>query len=103
LTAEKAVIVNTPRIAECFLNIECEYLWEQKSFENGHRFVVALKAVHICMDSGRYDQSKLGRYGKTGYVYGIYNSMNPDTGKWDWENEDGRDIGYPRYIGTLDE
>jgi len=103
LTAEKAVVVNAPRIAECFLNIECEYLWEQKSFENGRRLVVALKAVHICMDSDRYDQSKLGRYGKTGYVYGIYNSMNPDTGNWDWENEDGRDMGYPRYIGTLGE
>ena len=92
-TAEKAVAVNAPRIAECFLNIECEFLWEQQNFENSGRAVVAVKAVHVCMDSERYDQSKLGRYGKTGYVYNIYNSQNPDTGKWDWGNEDD-DEGY---------
>ncbi|MCL2704016.1 MAG: flavin reductase [Defluviitaleaceae bacterium] len=81
LTAEKAAAVNAPRIAECFLNIECEYLWEQQNFEHSSRVVVALKAVHICMDSERYDQGKLGRYGETGYMYNIYNARNPDTDK----------------------
>jgi len=79
LTVEKAVAVNAPRIAECFLNIECELLWEQQNFEHSNQTVVALKAVHICMDSDRYDQDKLGRYGKTGYMYGIYSARNPDT------------------------
>jgi len=74
LTAEPAVKVNAPRIKECFLNIECEFLWERKS-------VVAVKAVHICMDSDRYDQSKLGRYGKTGYLRQIDQPTNPETGE----------------------
>jgi hypothetical protein len=31
------------------------------------------------MDSDRYNESKLGRYGKKGYMYHIL--LNPDTGK----------------------
>jgi flavin reductase (DIM6/NTAB) family NADH-FMN oxidoreductase RutF len=86
LTAERAVKVNAPRIKECFLNIECEFLWEHDIFENigvyGYQDVtVALKAVSICMDSNRYDQGKLGRYGKTGYLYQIDNPTNPETGE----------------------
>jgi len=80
LTAEKAVTVNAPRIAECFLNIECEFLWAHQNFENSDNTVVALKAVHISMDSEYYNHDKLGRYGKTGYMYNINAPRNPDTG-----------------------
>ena len=86
LTAEKAVMVNAPRIKECFLNIECEFLWEHDISGNagffGHREVtVALKAVNISMDNDYFDQSKLGRYGKTGYLYQIDQPTNPQTGE----------------------
>ncbi|MCL2301111.1 MAG: flavin reductase [Firmicutes bacterium] len=74
LTAEPASKVNAPRIKECFLNIECKFLWE-------HKGLVAVKAVNICMDSGHYDQSRLGRYGKTGYLYQIDQATNPETGE----------------------
>jgi len=86
LTAERAAKVNAPRIRECFLNIECEYLWEHDLFDNPDFFgnqsaVIALKAVSICMDSAHYDQSKHGRYGETGYLYQIDNPTNPETGE----------------------
>lgn len=81
LTAEPAVSVNAPRIAECFLNIECEFLWEKEHFEGSRDVVIALKASHICMDSDRYDENKLGRYGKTGYLYNIHAVRNPETGE----------------------
>ena len=81
LTAEKALRVNAPRIKECFLNIECEYLWEHALFEGSHEVAVALKTVHICMDSEHYDQSKLGRYGEKGYIYQIDQPTNPETGE----------------------
>lgn len=80
LTTEKATSVNAPRIAECFLNIECEYLWEHELFPGSSSVAVALKAVRICMDSDHYDQNKLGRYGKTGYMYWINSPRNPETG-----------------------
>ncbi len=86
LTVEKAIVVNAPRIKECFLNMECEFLWEHDVFENPHFFgfqcaTVALKVVNISMDSDYYDQSKLGRYGKTGYLFQIDQPTNPETGE----------------------
>ena len=81
LTSEPAVSVNAPRIAECFLNIECELLWIKEQFEGSHDMVVALKATHICMDIDHYDERKLGRYGKSGYMYNINSPRNPETGE----------------------
>ncbi|MCL2700255.1 MAG: flavin reductase [Phycisphaerae bacterium] len=81
LTSEKAVKVNAPRIKECFLNIECEFLWEHELCKGSPDLTVALKAVHICMDSDRYDQHKLGRYGTTGYLYQIHCPTHPETGE----------------------
>ena len=81
LTAERALKVNAPRIKECFLNIECEFLWEHELFEGSHEVTIALRAVNICMDSDRYDQSRLGRYGKTGYLFHIHIPTNPETGE----------------------
>jgi len=81
LTAEPAVRVNAPRIAECFLNVECELLWEREHFPGSRDAAVALKAVHLCMDNAYYDERQLGRYGKTGYVYNIHSPRNPETGE----------------------
>ena len=81
LTAEKASKVNAPRIKECFLNIECEFLWEHELFAGCHEVAVALKAVNVCMDSDYYDQSKLGRYGKRGFLFQIDQPTNPETGE----------------------
>jgi hypothetical protein len=86
LTAERATKVNAPRIKECFLNLECEFMWEHELFNEpnvwgGQDVTVALKVVGICMDGDRYDQSKLGRYGKTGYLFQIDNPTNPETGE----------------------
>lgn len=81
LTAEKASKVNAPRIKECFLNIECEFLWEHELCGGSEEVTVALKAVSLCMDSERYDQSKLGRYGEAGYLYQIDQPTNPETGE----------------------
>jgi flavin reductase (DIM6/NTAB) family NADH-FMN oxidoreductase RutF len=81
LTAEKAVVVNAPRIKECFLNIECEFLWEHELIEGSDALTVALKAVSVSMDSDYYDHNKLGRYGKAGYLFHIHCPINPETGE----------------------
>lgn len=81
LTAEPSVSVNAPRVQECFLNIECEVLWEHEHFDNSRDVVVALRATHICMDSAHYDENGIGRYGKTGYMYNIHSTRNPETGE----------------------
>lgn len=81
LTAEPAVKVNAPRIQECFLCIECEYLWEHDLCEGSEEATVALRAVNLCMDSEYFDQSKLGRYGKSGFLFQVDQPTNPLTGE----------------------
>lgn len=81
LTAEPASKVNAPKIKDCFLNIECELLWEHELFPGSKEVAIALNAVNVCMDSDYYDQSKLGRYGKSGYLLYIDQPTNPETGE----------------------
>jgi flavin reductase (DIM6/NTAB) family NADH-FMN oxidoreductase RutF len=81
LTAEKGLRVNAPRIKECFLNIECEYLWEHGLLADSRNTTIALKAVHICMDTDKTNEAGAGRYGKTGYMYNIHSPRDPATGE----------------------
>ncbi len=81
LTAEPAAKIHAPRIKECFLNLECEYLWEKELFPGSYNTAVCVKIIHICMDEAHYDAEKQGRYGETGYLYNIHSPRNPETGK----------------------
>jgi len=81
LTAEKSKTVEAPRIAECFLNIECDFLWKKDHFKGANDVVVCLKMKHIAMDEDYYDENKKGRYGKTGYIYNIHSPRNPEYGE----------------------
>lgn len=81
LTAEQAVRVNAPQIRECFLNIECEYLWSHEMAEGSDDLVIALKAVCISFDDAHLDQNRLGRYGQTGYLYQIDQPIHPESGE----------------------
>ena len=63
---------------------------------------VALKAVNICMDSDRYDQNKLGRYGKTGYLYYIDQPTNPETGEGLIYGPGGTVVGTTFAPGTIE-
>jgi hypothetical protein len=80
LTSEKASKINAPCIKECFLNIECELLWEHELCPGSSDKTIALKAVNICMDTDYYDQTKKGRYGDTGYLFLTDAPANPETG-----------------------
>lgn len=81
LTAEKAALVNAPRVKECFLNLECEYVWEKEITEGSGSVVMCVKVVNICMDEDHYNADAKGRYGETGYLYNIHSPRNPETGK----------------------
>lgn len=80
LTARPAVKVNAPRIEECFLNIECQYLWEHELFPGSQEVAVGLQAVNLSMDKDFFDQDKGGRYGKGGFLLQIDQPAHPDTG-----------------------
>lgn len=81
LTAEDGSLVNAPRIKECFLNLECEYVWEKELSPDSYHMVMCVKVVNVVMDEDYYNEQKKGRYGDTGYLYNIHSPRNPENGK----------------------
>lgn len=81
LTAEPAATVNAPRVKECFLNLECEYVWEKEIVPGSGQVVMCVKVLNLCMDEARYNDAKMGRYGETGYLYNIHSPRNPESGE----------------------
>lgn len=79
LTAEPAAAVNAPRIAECFLALECEYAWEKALIEGADHMLLCLKVINVCVDEEHLDESRLGRYGETGFLYNVHHPLNPET------------------------
>lgn len=97
LTAEAASTVHAPRIGECFLNLECEYVWEKELFPNSNHVVMCVKVLNVVMDEAHYNAQKLGRYGDTGYLYNIHSPINPETGK-----EEETCVGIVRKFATYE-
>lgn len=81
LTSEDAVTIYAPRIQECFLNIECEYVWERELFHGSRHVVVTLRGKHVAMDPSRMDESLHGRYGKDGFLLYASPARDAETGK----------------------
>ncbi len=86
LTFESARKVSAPRIQECFLNLECKYLWEHVVKEGESHVVICLEIVHICIDEEHLEETEKGRYGETGYLYHIQSPINPE--KFEGKSED---------------
>lgn len=81
LTAGKASKVNAPLIEECFLNLECEYVWDKEITPGSNSVVMCVKIVNICIEEDYLDENKKGRYGETGYLYNVHRPINPITGE----------------------
>lgn len=79
LTAEQATSVNAPRIKECFLNLECRYLWEREITEGDTHVLMCLEVVNVCADVLHLDEISQGRYNETGYLYNVHYPVNPEN------------------------
>ena len=79
LTSEQASVVNAPIIKECFLNLECRYLWEREIVEGSSHVLMCLEVVNISVDEVYLDEKSQGRYGDTGYLYNIHYPINPEN------------------------
>lgn len=79
LTSEKASIVNAPMIKECFLNLECRYLWEREIIEGSSHVLMCLEIVNICAEEKYLDEVVHGRYGEEGFLYNIHYPVNPEN------------------------
>lgn len=83
LTAENATSVNAPRIKECFLNLECRYLWDREIKSGDTHVIMCLEIINVCADEVNLDETIQGRYGDKGYLYNVHYPINP-------ENYDGK-------------
>jgi flavin reductase (DIM6/NTAB) family NADH-FMN oxidoreductase RutF len=78
LTVERAALVNAPRIAECFLALECRLLWDKRIAEGDNHVLMCFEIVNVAIDSAHLDEKSLGRYGETGLLYNIHHPINPE-------------------------
>lgn len=79
LTAEHATTVNAPRIKECFLNLECRYLWEREITDGDSNVLMCFEVVNVCADEVHLDELVQGRYGERGLLYNVHYPVNPDN------------------------
>lgn len=71
--------VDAPVVDDCFLNLECEVMWEKELFPESCYVALCVKVVNAWFDEEHYNLEKSGRYGETGYLYNIHSPMNPET------------------------
>jgi flavin reductase (DIM6/NTAB) family NADH-FMN oxidoreductase RutF len=77
LTVVKASWIKAPMIAECFMNLECKYMWEKEIVPGDDHVMICLEVVggHIEKD---YMEDMFG--GK-GILYNVHYPINPEDVK----------------------
>lgn len=77
LTAEKASWVEAPMVAECFMNLECRYMWEKEIVPGDDHVMVCMEVI-----GGHIERDYLeNRFGGKGVLYNMHYPMNPENVK----------------------
>ena len=77
LTAVKASWVEAPMVAECFLNLECRYVWEKEIVPGDDHVMICLEVV-----GGHLEKEYLeDRFGGKGILYNVHYPINPEDVK----------------------
>ena len=74
LTAETAAWVNAPMVRECFMNLECRYVWEKEIVPGDDHAVVCLEVLGAHIDEAYLDD----KTGEKGLLYNIHHQINPE-------------------------
>ena len=74
LTAEPAAWVNAPMVRECFMNLECRYVWEKEIVPGDDHAVVCLEVLGAHIDEAYLDD----KTGDQGILYNIHHQINPE-------------------------
>ena len=77
LTAEPASWVNAPMVRECFMNLECRYVWEKEIVPGDDHTVVCLEVLGAHIDEAYLDD----KTGEQGLLYNIHHQINPEKDK----------------------
>ncbi len=75
LTADPAEWVNAPMVRECFMNLECEYLWEKEIVSGDDHVMICMEVIGVHMD----DDYLADKTGDRGILYNIHYPVNPEN------------------------
>lgn len=74
LTVGKAEWVNAPLVQECFMNIECRYLWEKEIVPGDDHAMICLEIVGAHID----EEYLADKTGENGLLYNIHYPLDPE-------------------------
>lgn len=90
---EKAKTVNTPRIAESMINLECKLEWDKPLYEGSGWHLFAGRVTHVAVESNSTIPDPIERMKNMQLMYNIRSTVNPLNG----------DFYGPNSIGLLNE
>ena len=75
LTAERASWVDAPMVRECFMNLECRYVWEKEIVPGDDHALICLEVLGAHIDE-KYLADKTG---EEGILYNVHHPVNPES------------------------
>ena len=80
-TAEPSQVIQSPRIAECPVSIECTLEWHKPLFGGSRQIVCVGKVVHLAMDEAVCVADPQQRLKRLNTMYNMRSTLNPLTGE----------------------
>ena len=74
---EKASWIEAPMVAECFMNLECQYLWEKELVPGDDHVMICLEVVDGHIE--KYYMEDM--FGDKGVLYNVHYPINPEAVK----------------------
>ena len=74
LTVEKASWINAPMVRECFMNLECKYVWEKEIVPGDDHVMLCLEVVGVHID----EDHMADKTGENEMLYNIHYPINPE-------------------------
>jgi len=79
LTVEPAKRIYAPRIKECFMCLECRFVWEKAIVEGDNHVLMCLEIINVAVDEKNLDENGIGRYGESGFILNLHHPIDPQT------------------------
>ncbi|MBR5646607.1 MAG: flavin reductase, partial [Treponema sp.] len=73
LTPVNAILVNAPLVEECFMNLECKFVWEKEIVPGDDHVLLCLEVIGINIDEEHLSE----RTGENGILFNIHHQQNP--------------------------
>lgn len=81
LSVEAAQVIQSPRIAECQINLECQLEWHRPLSEDSQWHLVAGRVVHVAMGEDVLTHDPAERMQNLKLMYNIRGTLNPVSGE----------------------